>query len=182
MQAAILAQLEQSDQARLLVISDSHGRSQGIARLADQIQRPDLVLHLGDMQDDPDLLALELDCPVLAVAGNCDSGYRSGRLPTDRLIVVCGWRIFMSHGHVDHVKHGVEALVQRASAKPFRADVICYGHTHQRVKKQVMIHDRPLWLLNPGSSAGIGRSPTGLLLIISRGKIEIEDLPELVGP
>lgn len=177
-----LAQLEQAKQARLLVVSDSHGRSQGMASLADQAQRPDLILHLGDMQDDPDLLALELDCPILAVAGNCDSGYRSGRLPMDRLIVICGWRIFMTHGHIDHVKQGTEALVQRAVKPPFRANVICYGHTHQRRVRSIGFQGQSIRLLNPGSASGFGLSPSGLLLTLSQVEIHVEDLPRLVSP
>lgn len=80
---------------RILVLSDSHGNVDNMAR-AVELTAPDRVLHLGDCQRD--LTALRARFPALpmeGVPGNCDWG--SCDQP-ERLLEIGGVRIFALHG------------------------------------------------------------------------------------
>ena len=37
---------------KILIVSDSHGKSKNVARAIDK-ERPDMLIHLGDIEDDP---------------------------------------------------------------------------------------------------------------------------------
>ncbi len=173
-----LARLAHSQQARLLIVSDSHGRTDGIVRLFAEIERPDLILHLGDHQDAVTEIELELDCPVLGVAGNCDHEHTASRLPLERLINVSGYRIFMTHGHHYQVKQGLDLLARTAARPPFTADLICFGHTHHAVVQEKKVGSRHVRLMNPGSCYPDHRGPKGLLVNIVGDQITIKTLPE----
>ena len=57
---------------KLLILSDSH-REMEYMRDAVRRERPDAVIHLGDLVPDADRLAEEFPgLPVLSVRGNCD--------------------------------------------------------------------------------------------------------------
>ena len=45
---------------KILIVSDSHGRSQNIKAAID-IERPDMLIHLGDIEDDPEVVRRWLD-------------------------------------------------------------------------------------------------------------------------
>ena len=45
---------------RILIVSDSHGRSQNIKRAIDK-EFPDMLIHLGDLEDDPEAIRGWLD-------------------------------------------------------------------------------------------------------------------------
>ena len=57
---------------KILVFSDSHGRTLGMVRAVRQ-QQPDAVFHLGDCERDTQRLEKEFpDLPLYRVCGNCD--------------------------------------------------------------------------------------------------------------
>jgi putative phosphoesterase len=178
----ILDRLRTSRQVTMLIVSDSHGRTDGIGRLLAQIDRPDLILHLGDHQDPVAEIELEFECPVLGVAGNCDHGFSISPLPAERLIVIAGFRIFMTHGHRYQVKQGLDHLVHTAVKPPFSADLICFGHTHHQLDLEKFVAGRYVRLLNPGSCYPDHRGPHGILVDINCDKISIRTLPDQPTP
>ena len=177
-----LDRLYHSPIARLLIVSDSHGRTDGIAHLMAKIERPDLILHLGDHQDPLSEIELELDCPVLGVSGNCDHDISAGWLPTERLVSIANLRIFMTHGHHYQVKQGLDHLARIAAKPPFSADLICFGHTHHPMIQERKVAGRQVRLLNPGSCYPDYRGPHGLFLTIDGDKISLRTLPESPAP
>jgi putative phosphoesterase len=179
---AVLARLATADRRGLLVVSDSHGRTDGMVCLAKPVRPFDLVLHLGDLQDDPAEIALELACPVLSVRGNCDTGPVAQNLPDERRVQLGGLWFFLTHGHTCHVKTGLECLLQTALTGSRRPDVVIYGHTHQRRIVRRIVADRPVWLLNPGPAYPGRGGPPGLLLILNARQITIMPLPDLQNP
>ena len=128
---------------KLLVFSDSHRSLRGM-RDAVELEQPDYVIHLGDLEEDARLLGQEY--PRLAVAsvpGNCDGFVFS---PLQKLVTYGQTRILMSHGHIWHVKGGYGAAI--AAARKCDAHVLLFGHTHVPYCEQL---EDGLWVMNPGS-------------------------------
>lgn len=128
---------------KLVVFSDSHRSLRGM-RDAVELEQPDYVLHLGDLEEDATLLAQEY--PTLAVAsvpGNCDFNFAS---PLLKLLTYGGVRILMSHGHIWHVKSGYDAAI--AAARTRSVQLLLFGHTHVPYCAQ---QEDGLWVVNPGS-------------------------------
>lgn len=141
---------------KILVFSDSHGTTRHMQDAVDLV-RPDRVLHLGDvMRDARDL---ERNNPGLAmdyVCGNCDGW---GAEPEEKLLDIHGHRVLMTHGHLYHVKSSVELAVRSAQDKG--ADVLLFGHTHE----PLVDRRGPLWIMNPGSIRGLGRTTYGVITL-----------------
>ena len=102
---------------RILVLSDSHGNVDNMAR-AVELTAPDRVLHLGDCQRD--LTALRARFPALpmeGVPGNCDWG--SCDQP-ERLLEIGGVRIFVLRKVMSSTEPSRDAvLIQSPSSKGF---------------------------------------------------------------
>lgn len=177
-----LERLKTADQVHLLIVSDSHGHTDGIASLIQQTGLPDLILHLGDHQEPLEEITWELDCPVLGVAGNCDHSLATADLPDNRLIILAGRRFFLTHGHRYHVKNDLQNLFRIATQDPWRADFILFGHTHRQLVRQLFSDGREIYLLNPGSAFPGREGPQGIWLDLSDGKIRIDPLPDLQRP
>ncbi len=152
---------------KILVLSDSHSSLRFMRRCIEKV-KPDAVVHLGDYYDDAESLAETYPhIPFHQVAGNCDK-YRS---PVNARLMLCyalgGVTVYMTHGHLHHVKMGLGALL--ADAWKNGAQVVLYGHTHI---PDCHREEDGLWVLNPGSagsSAGIletdGQAITACYLI-----------------
>ena len=127
----------------VLVFSDSHRALSGM-RHAVALERPDYVIHLGDLERDAQLLAQEYPTlPVAGVPGNCD-GFPTA--PLQRLATYAGVKVLMSHGHIWNVKLGYHAAIH--AARQCQADVLLFGHTHVPYCQQ---EEDGLWVVNPGS-------------------------------
>ncbi len=147
-----LIRLKSASQATFLLASDSHGRLDGIEQLLAQIKRPDLILHCGDHQDPIEEIQWAFEIPVIGVSGNCDSHQTDNQLPPEKLIILAGKRIYLTHGHLQGVKNHLINLQNRAVSQPFHADLICFGHTHHQLASKTVVQERTVFLLNPGSS------------------------------
>ena len=131
---------------KLLVFSDSHGKSREVSRMlrrAEKGGKPDMALFAGDGLYD----ALDLRYEgyiVQAVRGNCDLAVPPD-VP-DEMTFPAGKRlIYLTHGHRLRVKYGLTALCCRAHE--VGADLAIYGHTHH----QALEERDGILLLNPGA-------------------------------
>ena len=117
---------------KILIVSDSHGRSQNIKAAID-IERPDMLIHLGDIEDDPEVVRRWLDetmktsVPAVFVQGNCD-GYKGLKLQSTAVFELNDHRFYCTHGHRQGVNMGLENLMY--SALENDCDIAMYGHTH----------------------------------------------------
>ena len=138
---------------KILVLSDSHSALRFMRRCVEKI-KPDHIVHLGDYYDDGEILREEYPhiC-VHQVPGNCDR-YRApiGAHPILDY-PIDGVRMYMTHGHLHSVKRGTGMLLSAARAS--RAEVVLYGHTHERDCHR---EEDGLWVLNPGSCGHSGGS------------------------
>lgn len=144
-----------------LIFSDSHGDPDVMRRVFVRHRDVLRVLFLGDGLGDAEAFSFSEGAPpVIAVRGNCDSftsPYGFSR-PNEQVISVAAHKVLLLHGHTAGAKSGIGGLV--AKAREFGADVVLFGHTHQRA--EVFIPEEeggPLWLFNPGS---IGEPPDGI--------------------
>ncbi|MGN0545060.1 MAG: metallophosphoesterase family protein [Acutalibacteraceae bacterium] len=128
---------------RILVISDSHGMPSHIMEAVELHPEADALIFLGDGEHDLEMIENCCDIPqIVKVAGNCDF---SSRLPLCRIITLGGKKIYCTHGHSEHVKHGVDELL--CCARREDADIVLYGHTHAVVTD----YEDGLYIMNPGS-------------------------------
>lgn len=132
---------------RVLVVSDSHGDRRTLSRILQRHRDANAVFHLGDGY--ADVVALQDEYDMLAVAGNCD-GF-SCDAPPERELVLGGKRFFAVHGHRFEVKHSLLRLSLAAQQR--QADIALFGHTHAPLIEQV----DGICLVNPGSVRDGGR-------------------------
>jgi uncharacterized protein len=128
---------------RIVVISDTHGDLSGFELAVSQQPGAGLFIHLGDCEHDVDDVKLVFpDKQFIGVSGNCDFGSVT---PPEGETVICGKRIFYTHGHTYHVKYGSESVIDEARRRG--ADILLFGHTHL----PVTAYEDGLYIMNPGS-------------------------------
>ena len=93
---------------RILVISDSHRRTNVIDKILESQPTAKHVFFLGDnAKDIEDFEFIYPQKSFHAVCGNCDF---ASMLPTVGLETVNGKRVFYTHGHTFSVKYGITRL------------------------------------------------------------------------
>ena len=158
-----IAALENKDHARLLVISDSHGKYSTMESIVRGYGAEcDALIFCGDgVCDIAQLLYMAkadkklMACvpPVIAaVRGNCDPGsypLDKGTLYFSEMIElkVNGTGILISHGHMQNVDYGVESLGLEMQVSGCSTGF--YGHTHVASEDNF----RNFKIVNPGSCA-----------------------------
>lgn len=158
-----IAALENKDHARLLVLSDSHGKYGTMESIVRGYGTDcDALIFCGDgVCDIAQLLYMAkadkklMDClpPVIAaVRGNCDPGsypLDKGTLYFSEMIElkVNGSGILIAHGHMQNVDYGVETFGLEMQVSECKLGF--YGHTHVASEENF----RNFKIVNPGSCA-----------------------------
>lgn len=127
---------------RIAVISDTHGMNKDIIETLVSMDKPDMLIHLGDYVDDGEKISKVLGIPITIVAGNGDPG---SNYDEDQLIEINGKKLFLTHGHRYKVVRNLDTLYYKAME--MGADIALYGHTHVPVN---IVYDN-LIIMNPGS-------------------------------
>ena len=141
----------------LLIVSDTHGRSDRLIRLFEMHKNVDALIFLGDGLSDLDRANVKnYNFTVFAVRGNCDSLGGS-------LLTICareeltfnfeGINFYALHGHTKGVKSSLTRAIYSADEKG--ADVLLFGHTHEPMLTYISGEEynlsRPMYVFNPGS-------------------------------
>ena len=129
---------------RIGILGDTHGDAAATRQAVTAIRAADLWLHTGDFCRDALLVSALTGSQVTAVGGNCDG--RTKAKP-DEFLEVCGYLIWLTHGHRYEVKYGLANL--ESCACQYKADAVIFGHTHQPYSETV----NGILLFNPGSAA-----------------------------
>lgn len=128
---------------RIVVISDSHKRSDIIEKILYAQPTATDVFFLGDCDTDiEDFRYVFTDKRFHILSGNCD--YFSN-FPSSGIATVGGKKIYFTHGHTLSVKYGTERLLE--AARQNGCDIALYGHTH--VSK--ILYEDGIYIVNPGS-------------------------------
>lgn len=156
---------------RILVISDSHGRTNRIEEAISAHSEAKHVFFLGDCERDvEDLPFIYPDRIFHVISGNCDY---SSMLKSSDSTTVNGVKIFFTHGHTFSVKSGSTHLFTKARTEGY--DLVLYGHTHVASCE----YNDGIHVVNPGSIgqprdasapsyALIDLEPSGIMPIIVR--------------
>lgn len=173
--SSAIAALETKDHARLLVLSDSHGRYGIVESIVRGFgSKCDAIIFCGDgVGDIANLLYTAkadkklMDCvpPVIAaVHGNCDPAtypLDKGTLYFSEMIElkVNGRGILVTHGHNQGVDWGLETLGLEMQVS--ECTTAFYGHTHVAHEETI----KNFKIVNPGScSRPRGGQPAGFAI------------------
>ena len=152
---------------RIVVISDSHGRTGVIDKILSNQPDARHVFFLGDkVSDIEDFEFLYPKKTFHIVCGNCD--YFS-MVPAVGLENLNGVRILYTHGHTFNVKYGTQRLIEAAAQN--NAQIVLYGHTHV----SEILYEDGLYIVNPGScsSPREGRASYAVIDITDSGIMPI---------
>ncbi len=128
---------------KIFVVSDTHGRIKNFIDTAKYLEKPDLIIHLGDYVEDALKIEKEMGIDTIVVKGNCDI-YSPG-FDEEKIIILNDKIILITHGHKYNVKMDTLRLLYKG--KEEGVDLILFGHTHYpQIEKQDGI-----MLMNPGS-------------------------------
>lgn len=131
---------------KILVVSDTHRAvfQSVLGRLKEE-KDVDILIHCGDNYHDAEGIIHVVGADELyRVVGNCDHDVRGGE---DLLeLNIENKRFLVTHGHLQHVKDGMDILKKLAEEK--KADVVLFGHTHTSYMKT----ENGILYFNPGST------------------------------
>lgn len=127
---------------KILIVSDSHGRTNYLEKVMNKIGTIDLLIHLGDIEGSEDYIEAISDCDVIMISGNNDY---FASLEREKLIEVGKYKIFLTHGHMYQVNFGTEMI--KGKARELGAQIVMFGHTHRPLIDTV----GDVIAINPGS-------------------------------
>lgn len=128
---------------RIIVISDSHRNVRAVRRILSEQEEAKHVFFLGDITADIEDMNFEFPDKIFhIVSGNCDF---FSTFPSSGLEILCGRKIFYTHGHTLGVKYGVDNLLKTAEKCGY--DIVLYGHTHV----SQVLYENGIYIVNPGS-------------------------------
>lgn len=135
---------EVEDGRRILIVSDSHRRHDGLLRLLGEKQRIDMLIHLGDLEENEEIIrqAAGEHCACYFVEGNNDF---FSSLPKEIELVIGGKRALLTHGHNYGVSMDPSRLAEEAGARG--CEIAMFGHTHKPFFKKI----NGVTCINPGS-------------------------------
>lgn len=145
---------------KLLITSDVHGDEDRLREVVKKHKDVDYHLNAGDMCLNP---VIYEKYHIITVKGNCD--YFS-KEPLIRVLELNGVKIYLTHGHKEHVKMGIDKLLQQA--KLHEANLVIFGHTHQAFIKS----DPQITIMNPGALGDYHKS----YAIYDQGQITFYEL------
>lgn len=127
---------------KILIVSDTHGRHGNLDEVLEREGKIDMLLHLGDVEDDEHYIEAIAEYPVHMLSGNNDF---FSYLPGEKEIKIGKYRVFMTHGHGHYVSINTKRLREAARARG--VDIVMFGHTH----KPYIDVEGDLKVINPGS-------------------------------
>lgn len=157
---------------KILVFSDTHGYTAQMHEIINRKQAgTDLVIHLGDNYRDIDTVSRDFPTVAfLGVRGNCDF-IANDDYPLWRTFTYDGHKFFITHGHMQAVKHSSYELLC-AEAKKNGCDAVLFGHTHIGTHKEI----NGIKVFNPGSLSNPRDFTAGTygIITIKDGKLHFE--------
>ena len=127
---------------KLYVLSDTHGKINKALEVYDKLHSVDLIIHLGDMEQDARKISEGTGKKVISVKGNNEFSYS---LESFHILETEYGNLFLTHGHLQGVKGGLQKLLYRTQELGCKAAL--FGHTHI----PLFIQEDGIYLLNPGS-------------------------------
>lgn len=112
---------------KIIVVSDNHMRTEGLKQILDfHANEVDYFMHCGDSNLEHDHEVMK---SFITVKGNTDFMEEYQEQEVVRL--ASGEHVWIVHGHMHHVNHGLDDLLQATKNFQVKPSVILYGHTHR---------------------------------------------------
>jgi putative phosphoesterase len=163
--------------SKILIVSDSHGITKELEELKERHRNEvGLMIHCGDSELTADGRYMD---GFAAVRGNCDFDLM---YPLERIEVMDGLKIYVTHGHKYSVKSSLMRLHYRA--REVDANIVCFGHSHILGAEMIA----GVLFINPGSILlpRERREKTYVILDVREGKATLSvfelkgtEIPEL---
>jgi putative phosphoesterase len=130
---------------KVLIVSDSHSIHKNLFKVIKKLDNyMDLMIHLGDFECQPEVIATRTEVPFIAVKGNCD--YDS-RLPKMTKLKIKGHDILITHGSSFLGEYSIADMIMTALEN--KVEVLMVGHTH--VPYYYKDEETGVTIVNPGS-------------------------------
>lgn len=153
---------ENSSITKVGVVSDTHLPIAGNLplRLLSELEKMDVIIHLGDFCDIQTYKDLQKIAPVIAVYGNMDSEELRSLLPEKKTIEIQGFNLGLIHGW------GPAKNLELRVARSFQGvDLVLFGHSHIPMFQKI----DDVFVFNPGSPT-LNRDPKGTYGILELGE------------
>ena len=154
---------------RIMIVSDTHKRHGNLAEALYNEGKIDMLIHLGDIEGEEDIITELAGCKVLMVPGNNDYYARYDKEIETK---IGKYKVLLTHGHYYYVSMDVDTIIEEARSR--NADIVMFGHTH----KPYFSQKDGLTVLNPGSLSyprQDGRKPSYMVMEIDEeGKAHYE--------
>lgn len=179
--------LANKENARILVISDSHGSYSTLGHIVRTFGKEcdglifcgdgviDIAALFGNARIDNEVAA-SIPPVIAVVQGNNDAGsyaVSAGEkivAPQRQILKVCGKNILIVHGHRQGVDFGFESIAFEAQMT--ECSIIVHGHTHI-AHESYYGKDNEYKIINPGScSRPRGGTPPGFAILTFTKKYE----------
>ena len=145
---------------KFLIFSDSHNATNGMDIAIEKHKEICHIIHCGDMADDIEYLRYVYG-NTHSVCGVCGNNDFHTCDPYFRIFSCNEHKLFVTHGHQEHVKASLHLLQQ--TVKNNGCNIGIFGHTH----RQFLHKEDGLILLNPGS---IGYAKQEYAILDIKGK------------
>lgn len=129
---------------RIAIVSDTHCK--GVISLANKLSNMDLdlLIFLGDMFEDGEILENKTGLKTINILGNNDYSLEN-TISSEQILEINGQNIFACHGHRYKVKSSFTQLSYRA--EELKADICLFGHSHIYTNEKI----NGIYYFNPGS-------------------------------
>ncbi|QQY80206.1 hypothetical protein EDD65_10314 [Keratinibaculum paraultunense] len=159
---------------KIFVVSDTHGSTRDFINQINNMDKPELIIHLGDYVEDGEKIEEYTGIKTVIVKGNGD--YFHTKYNEDEILYIKGKTLFLTHGHTYGVKYGINRLLYKA--EEIGADLVLFGHTHS----PILFKENNIIFMNPGSSSfprGFNRRKTfGMIYVKDKILAEILNINE----
>jgi len=159
---------------KILVFSDAHGYSHGMLKALKNHPDCALCVYLGDGTDDAEFCFEKYpSVPSIIVSGNREqylsSFLRTDIYPYESFFEEGNVKFLAMHGHRPYdVKHDIGDAALYAKEKG--ADILLYGHTHEKDDSIIKTPSGEIRVINPGS-VGKGYDASYAVLEIQNGVV-----------
>lgn len=150
---------------KILIISDSHGKTDNIDKVLNKVGMIDLLIHLGDYESSEHYIEAVAPCQLEMISGNND--FYSER-PNEKVIQIGNYKVLILHGHRQRVYYGLDSLKNYGLS--LGANIVMFGHTHI---PYIEVDDH-ITLINPGSISlprQENRKPSFIIMEIDRNNM-----------
>lgn len=129
---------------KILVVSDTHRKDDGLKMVIEKEKPLDMLIHLGDAEGSERYIAewVNPECRLEMVLGNNDF---FSMLDREREITIGNCRALLTHGHYYGVSMGAEGLAEEARNRG--CGMALFGHTHRPYYGKI----GGVVVINPGS-------------------------------